>query len=85
MRCPQCEKQIGRHAIQCPHCGILIPRGRGSKLAGRLTMEPRLCMAVGLLLAFIGLVLLMSDAMYFAMLPIVLGGVLIILGKSMKP
>lgn len=48
-------------------------------------MEPRLCLAVGLLLAFIGLVLLMSDAMYFAMLPIILGGVLIILGKSMKP
>lgn len=48
-------------------------------------MEPKLCMAVGLLLAFIGLVLLLSDAMYFAMLPIVLGAILIFLGKSMKP
>ncbi len=85
MQCPQCQKRISKHALQCPHCGILIPRGSGSKLAGRLTMDPKLCMAVGLLLAFIGLVLLLSDAAYFAMLPIVLGGVFIFLGKSMKP
>ncbi|GEM_PF-1262967 len=84
MKCPKCEKTIKRQTLQCPHCGFLIPRGKSAKAAAKILMEPKLCLAVGLLLAFIGLVLLISDANYYSMFPIGLGAALLFLGKKMK-
>lgn len=85
MQCPKCEKRLNKQTLQCPCCGILIPRGYSAKLGRTMIMDPKLCTAVGLLLAFIGVLLLISEADYLAMLPIVLGGVLLFVGKSMKP
>lgn len=84
MKCPKCERPLKKHSTQCPHCGQLLPRGQAAKKAGQMTMNPKLCMAVGLLMLFIGFILLISDAEYFSMLPLGVGGALIFLGKKMR-
>lgn len=84
MKCPKCNKKVGKQTIQCPHCGHLIPRQHSVNVTGKVTMNPKLCMAVGLLMFFIGFLLLISDAAYFSMLPLGLGGALMFLGKKMK-
>lgn len=83
MHCPKCEKELKKNSIQCPHCGVLIPRQFRSKTVEKAILPPKACAAVGLLLAFIGVILLFSHAESFAMLPIVVGGVLIFIGLGM--
>ncbi|WP_147822353.1 hypothetical protein [Salidesulfovibrio onnuriiensis] len=84
MRCPKCSKPIKKQTLQCPHCGQLLPRGNAAKKTDQMTMNPKLCMAVGLLMLFIGFILLISDAEYFSMLPLGVGAALLFLGKKMR-
>ena len=84
MKCPNCKNTIGKQSIQCPRCGQLMPRRVSSGTAAKMTMNSKLSMAVGLLLLFIGFVLLINGTEYLSILPMVLGTTLMFVGSKMK-